>query len=327
LRYCYSAFGLTLTADHELPGLTARPPNERPDVCIRVGTLPPPAPALSFDRLWYATDEQQNRLPSLRVWRSADDSLFRLLYADDTEFVVDRAGTAIWTRWAAASTLEDMATYLLGPVLGFVLRLRGVTCLHASAVVIGGRAIALLGPAGAGKSTTAAALGRLGFPVMTDDVLALTDGAVPHVQPAYPLLRLWPESVDFLFGDANALPKLTPTWEKRALDLAGAGQRFETSPRPLAAIYLLSEPNDVPADAGRSRRDDAVQPLLGTRGLLALLANTYVGYLLDSDMRRQEFDALARLQSQVHVRRVVAPTDNTRFPQLCNRIIGDYAAL
>jgi hypothetical protein len=61
--------------------------------------------------------------------------------------------------------------------------------------------------------------------------------------------------------------------------------------------------------------------------LLALLANTYVGYLLDSDMRRQEFDALARLQSQVHVRRVVAPTDNTRFPQLCNRIIGDYAAL
>ncbi len=36
---------------------------------------------------------------------------------------------------------------LLGLILGFVLRLRGVTCLHASAIAVRDRAIALLGPA------------------------------------------------------------------------------------------------------------------------------------------------------------------------------------
>ena len=36
---------------------------------------------------------------------------------------------------------------LLGLILGFVLRLRGVTFLHASAIAVRDRAIALLGPA------------------------------------------------------------------------------------------------------------------------------------------------------------------------------------
>ncbi len=49
---------------------------------------------------------------------------FRFQYTDGTEFVIDRRGGRIWATWSAAGTVEDMATYLLGPVLGFVLRLR-----------------------------------------------------------------------------------------------------------------------------------------------------------------------------------------------------------
>ena len=41
--------------------------------------------------------------------------------------------------------------------MGFVMLLRGIVCLHASAIAIDDEAIALLGPAGSGKSTTAAA--------------------------------------------------------------------------------------------------------------------------------------------------------------------------
>ncbi|HEY0729444.1 MAG TPA: hypothetical protein VGD38_15295, partial [Pyrinomonadaceae bacterium] len=91
---------------------------------------------------------------------------YRFAYADNTEFVVDHQGREIWTTWPEPLTLEDTATYLLGPVMGFVLLLRGLVSLHASAIVVDGAAIALVGPAGAGKSTTAAAFSARGFSVL-----------------------------------------------------------------------------------------------------------------------------------------------------------------
>src|SRR5262249_22183040 len=145
-------------------------------------------------------------------------------------------------------TLEDTATYLLGPVLGFILRLRGVTCLHASAVAICDQAIAILGPAGAGKSTTAASFARAGYKVLTDDIVALDErGDAFLVQPAYPRVRLWSESVNALFGTEDALPLLTPTWDKRYLDLQANISCFQEHPLPLAAIYLLDKRSSDPA--------------------------------------------------------------------------------
>ena len=48
----------------------------------------------------------------------------------------------------------------------------------------------------AGKSTTAAAFAKLGYPVLSDDLLALSDtGGTWVVEAGYPGLRLWPDSV------------------------------------------------------------------------------------------------------------------------------------
>src|SRR5437762_799646 len=74
--------------------------------------------------------------PVLRVISLLDGKYYRFCYADKTEFVIDEAGTEIWADWVEPLTLEDTATYLLGPIMGFVMLLRGVVCLHASAVVI-----------------------------------------------------------------------------------------------------------------------------------------------------------------------------------------------
>jgi hypothetical protein len=243
------------------------------------------------------------------------------LYSDGTEFVVDRAGSQVWANWPDPLTLDDAATYLLGPVLGFVLRLRGVICLHASAIVVGDRAVALVGPPSAGKSTTAAAFARMGHPVLTDDIVALWESSdALYVQPAYPQLRLWPDSVALLYGTADALPRLTPTWDKRALDLTRNGCRFQQRPLPLAAVYVLTERGG--ADAA-----PRVEGLRGPGNLLTLLANTYVGYLLDSAMRAQEFASLARVVRSVPVRRVTPPADPAHITQLCSRILEDFEAV
>ena len=126
------------------------------------------------------------------------------------EFWLEHEGKEIWAIWPKASTLEDASSYLLGPVLGVLLRLRGTTCLHASAVAIDGQAVAFAGTEGAGKSTTAAAFARVGHSVLSDDVVALKENESGFVvAPAYPHICLWPDSVRGL-GCVLAKPSYVP---------------------------------------------------------------------------------------------------------------------
>ena len=201
--------------------------------------------------------------------------------------------------------------------MGFVLRLRGTVCLHASAVAINDRAIALVGPPGAGKSTAAAAFACAGFPVLSDDVVALVDhGAEFLVPPGYPRVNLWPDAVCSLFGSEEALPRITSTWDKRYLALGQNGHGFASSPLPLGAIYVLD-----------SRNETLTAPVIvevsGQEAFMALAANTYVNYLLDQEMRRTEFDVLGRLVSSTPVRRVHSPGESSTICNLCEAIAAD----
>ena len=87
----------------------------------------------------------------------AGGEYFGFFYSDGVRFAVERRGREVWGDWPENYTLEDACTYLLGPVIGFVLRLRGVTCLHASAVALAEHAIALAGFPGVPASPPLAA--------------------------------------------------------------------------------------------------------------------------------------------------------------------------
>ena len=271
--------------------------------------------------LWFVNPQPgPGGKPRLTVWQSADH--FHFQYADGTEFLIDRAGTQIWATWPADTlTLEDTATYLLGPVMGFVLLLRGFISLHACAVAIGERAVAIVGPAGSGKSTTAAAFAQRGYRILAEDVVTLRErGEEFLVQPAYPSIRLWPSSVEVLYGTPSALPKLTPTWDKRYLDLTQDNYQFQSEQLPLAAIYLLAE-----------RRQDTAVPvvedLAPAEGLMSLVANTYASYLMNREMRAREFELLQRVLSSVPLRRVTPHSDPARINELCESILESFATI
>ena len=321
MPYFYAGFGLSLESDHPIPGMVpvARPP--RIDTHIWLGGGPSHEIAACMDEApWYVSGHEEADAPALRAWRLQGGEYFRLVYRDGSDFVIDRAGAHVWGRWPSSSTLADTATYLLGPVLGFVLRLQGITCLHGSGVSFREAAIALIGPQGAGKSTTAAMFSRLGHPVLADDVLPLfTRAGSWWVHPTYPQLRLWPDAVAALCGNADALPPLTPTWDKRALDLTSPESRFESRQLPLAAIYLLDAPS---ADA-----TSVIEAVSGRAGLLELLANTYVSYLLEHRMRAREFEDLAALAAHVPLRRVRHPRNLADVRALCDAILRDCESL
>jgi hypothetical protein len=54
--------------------------------------------------------------------------------------------------------------------------------------------------------------------------------------------------------------------------------------------------------------------------------NTYMNYLLGKEQRAAEFDAIARLVSQVKVRRVIPHSDPAKIPAMCDLLEMDAAS-
>jgi hypothetical protein len=318
--FTYFVFGLTLRSNRPIPELPLAKQSDSPaDVYVhldasplgtRIGVSDP-------EHLTYISpyqDESGNSM--LRICSLAGGKFSRLDYADGTKFWLDRDGTEVWATWRDNSTIEDAGTYLLGPVLGRLLRLRGVTCLHASAVALGERAVAFVGPAGAGKSTTAAALALRGHAILSDDVVALAErNKVFYVHSAYPYLCLWPESVQSIYGSAEALPQLSANYEKRCLSLGKQELPFAERALQLAAVYILGERRGDPAPI--------FEDLPPQQAFLSLLANTFGTNVVDGGMRAKEFETLGRLVPGVRIRQLWPHQDSNRLPELCQRIYDD----
>jgi hypothetical protein len=243
----------------------------------------------------------------------------RMRYDDGATFVINRDGSAIYASWASDATLEDAETYLVGPVIGLLLYLRGLTCLHASAIAHQGKALIFVGPAEAGKSTLAAAFARSNLGVLSDDILVL-DRASDHfvARPGIPRIGLWPASVENLWGDQDALPRQVATWDKRYLDLDHLNL-FQQTPLPVGAVYILGD--RMPGERPR------IEPLQGTGALLALIANKYVTRISEREQDRRDFVLLSELGASVPVRRITRSDALSDLDETCGAILADYAAL
>lgn len=299
--------GLCIQADVALPGI-APVHAPAPDVVLElVARLPTPVTARTRYRSGTADDV------TTRVAIDDDASgVTAFRYGDGTAIDVDLRSRPARIRAAIApgQTLEDLAAYLYGPVLGFVLRSWGRLALHASCVRIGDGAVLLAGPPGAGKSTTAAALATRGLTAVSDDLTALTDGAPTRAWPAFDHLRLWPDGERVVLGDDPRLERITPGWEKRRFPLEGAA--FADAPEPVRAILVLR-----PRRGGRA----VVRPLSPSRALVTLATLTYANYLLDPAMRARELIQLGALVQSVPVRALTPPVGRENLDALCDAIV------
>jgi hypothetical protein len=298
-----------------------RQPHSEIDLRVTLGSAPAflrldAVPACDIVYVSSYTDSTGE--PSLRVAKLEGGAHIGFFYSDGASFAIARDGRELWADWPVGYSVEDAATYLVGPVLGFVLRLQRITSLHASAVAIEDQAVAFVGMGGAGKSTTAATFAHLGFPVITDDVVPLREerGEI-LVLPGYPRVNLWPDSVQALLGSEDVLPRITPTWGKHYLPLNQSKCRFESRRLPLGAIYLLGE-----RDPGLSL--PVMEEISPADALLVLVANTYVNYVLDAAMRRREFEILSKVVERVPVRRLRPVANPAGLRAMCQAIAADF---
>ena len=321
---CYEAFGLILHANRSIPGLTPAKKKLPADISIDIKGSSAVTRPESPKHLYYRSPGDPDGY-AYTVWRLENDGGFDFEYRDGSAIRLDAAGRTITVQWADAVFYEDLLTHLLGHVMGFALRLHGIVCLHASAVAIGRRAIAFLNPGGCGKSTAAAAFAQMGYPVLADDILALSDGGNRFLaQPAYPRLRLWPASVEKLFGHSAVLPRISPnhpTWDKCFLSLNRRHHRFQGVALPLAAAYT--------SDRSRRIAEHRVVPIPAPRAVFHLIQNSHGNHLLDKRMRAREFDVLGRLAAAVPLRCLTTrgKADTPTLSELCDMVLHDFQAM
>lgn len=154
--------------------------------------------------------------------------LVRILTRNGSEVVVDIERDDI---------VESWRLFLLGTALCHLCFQRGCLPLHAAALRIGGRTIAIAGHTGDGKSTLAAVLNRRGHPLLSDDITVVDVRADSNMMlPTFPRLRLWRDTLDELSIERGDLLPVREGLDKYTLD-GGAG--FDPSPVPLDAIVVL----------------------------------------------------------------------------------------
>ena len=295
-RRLFSLYGLRVDSPVPLPGEPVS--SEAPgDVIVHFGARPPAARGWSEEdaRAVHRSETTLHGIPVLTADQPGDEGWLRLRYAEGIRFHISADGDEVWSDWRAPLAEADAVAFLVGPIFGVVLRRMGVLTLHASAVVLHGRAWAFLGPRGSGKSTLAAAFARAGTPVLTEDALALRPGEDGWIAaPAYREIRLWEEGARLVASAGAALPALTPTWPKGRLDLTERGLPFASASVPLGGCFILE---DYGA-AGVPPRTTRLEPGAAT---IELVANVYVNYLATADELASELVVLADVARRVPV--------------------------
>ena len=315
--FYYAAYGLQLCSSRSIPSLVPIEKNPFPCVSVSFEGLPRWFSG-SFLKEYRTTLVRQLPYLTVTAIQTLTDTYWHLWCTDHTEYLIKNDGLEIWVSWRESVAFAAVCEDLLGSVFGLVLQLQGRTPLHASTVVIDGLAVAFLGPSEAGKSTTAAKFAQLGYAVLAEDVLSfLPDDNEFMATPGYPVIRLWPQSVEMLRSDADTSSYHPAGEDKLCLDLRPGAYRFEAEPKPLAAIYVL-----------KTRKDDETAPYLEPtephRALLELLANTLGRSLIDAECRARNFSFLARLARAVPLRKMIPHCNPGRLEKMCELIAGDF---
>jgi hypothetical protein len=242
----YALFGLVIDTELALPGF-AEAAGGPADVVVRFAAVPSLGQKLAV----------------------LEDGALQLEVADVGRYRI-AGGREILIDPAPGASERNLRVYLLGSAFGALLHQRGLLPLHANAVEIAGSAVAFVGHSGAGKSTLAAWFMDRSYPVLCDDVCAVTlaeADCAPLVHPGVPRLRLWEDALARSGRDRAAFARSFDGQDK--FDVP-AGRPVEAGPRPLAACYLLER-------AAAGSESGSVELLGSMDALEALVANTYRG--------------------------------------------------
>ncbi|UJF34305.1 aldolase [Paenibacillus hexagrammi] len=256
-KYAYQAFGMHLTSDIPLPELLPwddRKQTADPDLVIEFSDLNSVWNNLSIGGANFIVNDKQFifKIPEAAIYRIDEGK--KILVSPCTEADHDK-----------------IRLFLLGTCMGATLMQRNVLPLHGSAVVIDGKAYAFVGESGAGKSTLASAFIKRGYPLLTDDVIAVTvssENRMAWVHPAYPQQKLWEQSIH-QFGMQSE--QYSPVYQEQTKYAVPVLSNFVSTAIPLAGVFELTKSDEESVE---------MLPLHGLERLHTIMRHTYRSSLI-----------------------------------------------
>ena len=304
----YTAFGLELSIDARIsvPGLG------QSDEHVSA-QLPSHLPARALCRVHLDATELRRRWDSLtavptrtrevrfedEVVRTVDfaEPAGHLLWAQDCgRVLISPDGLELLCEPDPAN--EEWASILAAQALPLAATLRGLEVLHASGVVLAGRALLFAGPSGAGKSSLAAALARTGDSLLSDDVVALElNDRTLIAHPGSLALRLRENEKQRLQAEERAASN-----DRRDSIEPHHADRYAPAPAPLGGVFLLERSANEPA----VERLEAVDPF-------ELIASTFNLSVRTPERLRRQLDVVSVIASSglAHRLRVQPGVDAT----------------
>jgi energy-coupling factor transporter ATP-binding protein EcfA2 len=188
--------------------------------------------------IWQLKDSGKHYTTTVELFKLTDNSLVLSVDCEGKgKFAI--TGSSIQIDWQAGGTSAAHYFQTLGMALW--LEVNSIPCIHANALAIEGKCIALIAPSGMGKSTLSAYMQQQGALWLTDDMLALhkrKSEQAYYVYPSWPKARMWPDSVqEVAQQSAQKMNKVHERFSKVELNLPEIDARRGYK---LDAIYVLN---------------------------------------------------------------------------------------
>jgi hypothetical protein len=231
------------------------------------------------------------------------------------DFEIDAALARVVCHPVIAGPSQDVPIVMAGAVASFLAAMRGRFILHASAIDLGGRAVAFAGERGQGKTTMATLFCVAGFPLVTDDVLPLDIDEAPGHPAVYGHrsgfeLRLRTTAATLIDRFPASIERRVTSDDRRAIRPVMSGRPS----MPVAAI-ILPRP-DRESSSPRARR-------LGVAEAgLALHRCTRTEGWRDPGILRRNFSQVSQLVETVPVYAVDVPWGPPFDDDLAARVLG-----
>lgn len=206
------------------------------------------------------------------------------------------------------TTDRDFTHILNDHIAPRILAGEGELVLHASAVCFGEAVALFLGETGAGKSTLATSLHMAGHTLLGDDAMIVSrETERHHARAVYPSLRLYPETVARLLGEAVPTAPMADYSDKQHVHLATLSQT-SCAPLPVAAMFFL---------AVGDKADHVAASRLGVaKACIGLIEQSFSLDPQDRECTERRLRGLSRLAMEVPAYRLAYPRDFSRLGEV-----------
>lgn len=293
----YHAFGLEIISDRLFPELTQLVQSmDSCDLTIENGEL---------SDLWEALGDGCSHFVVKK-----NTVLF---HVPDTAIFLIENGNRIVVSSIDETKHDAIRLYLLGTCMGALLMQRKQLALHGSAIVIDGKAYAIVGDSGAGKSTLASAFLQRGQHLLSDDVIPITFSSEgkPYVIPSYPSQKLWIETLQQYGKDTSHLKPIVFRETKFSVPVES---QFVSSVTPLTGVFELTKTD---------KQEISLKEIEKLDQFHLLYKHTYRNFLYArAGLMDWHFQTTIQIASQIPLYQLKRPTGRFTADELAELILA-----